>query len=126
MNQKIRYLIVGAFNTGVGYLLGVFFYHILKRYLHIVEIGLLTNFICISISFVAYKLWVFKTVGNWTVEYFRCFLVYGFSGVISIIFLYLLVDVLAVNIWFAQALAISITIVISYIQHNKYTFKQKV
>ena len=126
MNQKIRYLLVGAFNTGVGYLLGVFFYHILKRYLHIVEIGLLTNFICISISFVAYKLWVFKTVGNWTVEYFRCFLVYGFSGVISIIFLYLLVDVLAVNIWFAQALAISITIVISYIQHNKYTFKQKV
>lgn len=126
MNQKIRYLIVGAFNTGVGYLLGVFFYHILKGYLHIVEIGLLTNFICISISFVAYKLWVFKTVGNWTVEYFRCFLVYGFSGVISIIFLYLLVDVLAVNIWFAQALAISITIVVSYIQHNKYTFKQKV
>lgn len=119
----MRYLLVGGVNTVVGYVLGVGLYSLLAPRLHILLIGVLSNVLAISFSFVAYKRFVFRTHGNWLREYLRSYTVYGGMALLSILALWVLVDGLRLPIAVAQALAIGITVVASYLGHSRYTFR---
>jgi len=122
-SDKVRYLLAGAWNTAFGYGLGVGFYLLLSDRLHTAIIALLVNIVAITISFVSYKIYVFKTSGNWIREYLRAWVVYGNIAVLSIGLLWIFVDIMQINIWLAQALTILSTVVISYFGHKKFTFK---
>lgn len=124
-DRRLRYLLVGGWNTGFGYAVSLFLYHYLASYLHIILIGLLTNIINISTSFLTYKIFVFKTQGNWWREYMRCYVVYGGSAVLGISCLWLFVDGLHLPFWFAQAIVMLVTVVISYCGHVFFTFRKK-
>lgn len=76
-------------------------------------------------SFLTYKLYVFRTQGNWLAEWLRSFIVYGGAAVLSTALLWGLVDFVQLNIYISQALAIIIVVVISYLGHSKFTFKIK-
>lgn len=120
--RELRYLIVGGMNTLFGYSLGVGLYLALSPILHILIIGVIGNVIGITFSFITYKGLVFQTRGDWLMEYLKSYLVYGGSAALGIPVLWLLVDGLAIPIWLAQALAMSITIMVSYIGHDRFTF----
>lgn len=122
-SDKSRYLLAGAWNTAFGYGLGVGFYLLLSEHLHTAIIALLVNVVAITMSFVSYKIFVFKTLGNWVIEYLRAWVVYGNIAVLSIGLLWIFVDIMQINIWLAQALTIMSTVVISYFGHKKFTFK---
>lgn len=124
-SQKIRYLIVGGINTAIGYGVGVGSYKLLSPILHIVAIGVLSNIIAITVSFLTYKLFVFKTKGNWLPEYFRAWLVYGGMAAVGVALLWAFVDGMRMPIWLAQGLVILLTVVISYLGHARYTFRRK-
>lgn len=119
-----RYLLVGGFNTLVGYGLGVGLYLALADRLHILVIGLIANVLAISFSFTSYKYLVFRSPGHWLAEYLRSYLVYGGSAVVGIMLLWLLVDGLRLPIWLAQGVAMSMTIVASYLGHDRFTFRR--
>ena len=123
-NQKIRYLLVGSWNTIFGYSVGVALYGTLSPYLHILGIGVIANIFAISMSFLTYKLLVFKTVGHWLPEYLRSYVVYGGTALLGTLLLWLFVDGLKISIWIAQGLIIVSTVVISYIGHARFTFSQ--
>jgi putative flippase GtrA len=118
----IRYLVVGAFNTVIGYCLGVGLYYLLSPAVHVLAIGAIANVIAISVSFTTYKLFVFRTRERWLEEYLRSYVVYGGMALVSIVALWVLVDAMRLPIWLAQAMSIIITIVISYLGHSRYTF----
>jgi putative flippase GtrA len=122
--QKIRYLLVGAINTLFGYAIGVGLYKLLSNQINIISIGIISNIICITLSFTTYKVLVFRTKGGWISEYLRAYLVYGSMAIVGVIFLWFFVDVCELNIWIAQALVIFITVVFSYIGHARFTFKR--
>lgn len=124
-SQKIRYLAVGGINTLVGYSIGVGAYALLASNLHIVLIGVLSNVFSISFSFLTYKLFVFRTRGNWFVEYMRAYLVYGGMAVVGIMLLWLFVEYMRLKIWLAQGLIIFFTVALSYIGHKTFTFRQE-
>lgn len=117
-----RYLLAGFINVCIGYLVGVCFYIFLHKSLHIALIAVLINIVTISFSFVTYKLFVFKTQGHWIKEYFRSYIVYGSSALISIFTLWFLIDNLKMNIYIVQAATISITVAASYFGHRYFTF----
>jgi putative flippase GtrA len=121
--KSVRYLIAGGWNTAFGYFLGVGLYLLLSDRLHITLIAIICNILAISMSFLTYKLFVFKTHGNWLNEYLRSFVVYGTMALLGILFLWCFVDVLGVKIWWAQALVILFTVFISYFGHRLFTFK---
>lgn len=121
-NKKLRYLAVGTWNTIFGYLLGAILFLLLNPYLHLVVIAIIANFFAISMSFLTYKLIVFRTRGSWLTEYLRCYLVYGFNAVLGILFLWLFIDWLDLNIWIAQGFSIAITMIITYFFHQNFTF----
>jgi putative flippase GtrA len=122
--KSLRYLLTGGWNTVFGYAMGVGLYALLSEYLHITVIAAVSNICAITMSFITYKLFVFKTTGNWILEYGKSYIVYGSMAIFGIVILWVLVDVLSINIWYAQALVILLTVGISYFGHKFFTFRQ--
>lgn len=124
-SRKLRYLIVGGINTIFGYFVGVYTYKYCIDLFNIWVVGLLSNVLAITFSFISYKIIVFRTKGNWLIEYFRTYLVYGSTAILGTILLWLFVDHLNYSIWLSQGCVILLTVIISYIGHSSFTFKSK-
>ena len=124
-SSKLRYLIAGGWNTVFGYSLGVILFILLTDSVHTAFIAFICNLISMAMSFITYKVFVFRTKGNWIKEYFKACIVYGNVAIISIVVIWVLVDLVGLNIWISQALTIFVTVVISYFGHKKFTFKAR-
>lgn len=120
--KGVRFLAVGALNTAFAYAISTALYYALTPRLHIVAIGAIANVVCITESFVAYKLFVFRSQGHWLREYLRCYVVYGGNALIGISGLWLLVDVVGIAFWIAQGLLMIVGIAVSYAGHDRFTF----
>ena len=123
--RELRYLVVGGINTLFGYGLGVGLYLALSPMLHILVIGVIGSVIAITFSFTTYKLFVFGTRGHWLREYLRSYVVYGGTGVLCILLVWVLVDGLRMPIWIAQGIAILLTVLVSYLGHARFTFRRR-
>src|SRR3990167_5233547 len=121
--QKIRYLIIGGWNTGFGY--GVFatLYFIFSGSLHYLLILSISFVISVANAYIGYKLFVFRTKGNILRESLRVYFVYGVSFVFNLIMLPFLVEILGLNMYAAQAVVTIITILGSYVLHKNFSFK---
>ncbi len=122
--KPLRYLLSGGWNTVFGYGVSVGLYVILVDKLHITVIAAIANILSITMSFLTYKLFVFKTSGKWLLEYGRSYIVYGGMAVFGIILIWVFVDILKWQIWYAQALVILINVAVSYLGHKFFTFKK--
>ncbi|QCP53494.1 GtrA family protein [Trinickia violacea] len=122
--KGFRYLLIGGLNTAFGYFVSVGLYYALTRHLHIVAIGAIANVVSITEAFIAYKLFVFRSHGRWLQEYLRCYVVYGGNALIGIAGLWLLVNVIGIPFWIAQAMLMTVGIVISYVGHDRFTFNK--
>jgi len=124
-SDKVRYLIAGGWNTLFGYFVGVALFLGLTGIMHTAAIAFIANCMGILMSFSIYKLFVFKTRGNWIREFIKACLVYGNMALVSIVLVWVCVDILQLNIWISQALTLILTVFISYFGHKKFTFVQK-
>lgn len=120
--RQMRYIAAGGVNFMFGYFMSVAIYYNLRQYLCLIGISIIANIICISFSFISYKLFVFRTRGNWMREYLRCYIVYGSGAVISIFCIWLMVDVVNIRFWIAQGMVLIIIVVISYFAHCRFSF----
>lgn len=120
-----RYLIIGVLNTLFGYFCGIFLYYFFFKKIDIIFILTISNILSITFSFLTYKLFVFKTPGNWLKEYIKCYVVYGSASVIGISMTWFFLDIIGINIWFSQAISTLMVIFFSYYGHSKFTFKIK-
>lgn len=133
--QFVRYLLVGGFNTVFGY--GVFALlnwtlRGLGNYSYMYA-AVLANFIAITVAFLGYKWFVFKTRGNYLMEWIRCFGVYGTSMLIGLAGLPILVALLRPRLrnpgwasYLAAAIMTSITVIFSFFGHKNVSFRKSV
>lgn len=124
MDKRIRYLLAGGFNTVCGYFLGVGTYLWLGGRMHIIYISILANILAITISFLTYKIFVFRTPGDWLKEYLKIYLVYGVTAIIGTLLLWLFVSLLSINIWLSQGLALLSVFAFSFFLNRSFTFKK--
>lgn len=82
--QFARYLSVGAFNTVFGYFSYVIVLTLLNAilpshllYLTVIFASVLCTPVNITVAYFGYKLFVFRTTGNYLGEWLKCFAVYG-------------------------------------------------
>jgi putative flippase GtrA len=82
--QFVRYLCVGVFNTFFGYLSYVIILTLLNAalpvrllYITVVLASVLSQPLCITVAYLGYKFFVFRTKGNYLREWLKCFAVYG-------------------------------------------------
>lgn len=122
--QHNRYLIGGAFNTAVNFVVVGVIYQTLLPHLNFAVVGAIATVVSISISFTTHKLFVFRTEAAWWKEYLRSYVVYGSSAVLNVGFMWLLVNRAHVNIWLAQAIVTVVAVGISYFGHLMFTFRR--
>lgn len=125
LGEPARFLIVGVFNTVVGYLVGVGMYLLLASLAHIVFIGFLSSLVSITISFVTQRFWVFRSNGPWWSQLRRSFLVYGSISFVGIPILWWLLDGVGLSIWGAQAIVLVIGAGLSYVGQKWFSFRVK-
>lgn len=145
--QVIRYLIVGAVNTALGtvtYVLALWLlnhfaptqfhgFRVTQPRLAIVA-NILSTPLNITVSYFNYKLFVFRTRGNYLREWLKAFGVYGVSNLVGLVALGLVTRGIEIALhgyapfgkgtpgYLAGIAMTSVTTVISYIGHKKVTF----
>jgi putative flippase GtrA len=130
--QILRFLVVGGLNTAVGFGSFATFNYLLTGsvpYPYMVA-GVLSNVVSITVAFIGYKFFVFRSKGNILHEYLRTFVVYGSLGALGLVLLPILVFLLgrimsnAVLVpYVAQAVAMLVVICSSFFGHKKYSFR---
>jgi|SRR5579884_2108304 len=142
--QLLRYLFVGAFNTLFGYTTFAVINYLLHRRgipVSYIFAAAISNVINISVAFLGYKLFVFRTKGNYLWEWLKAMAVYWSSFVPAILLLPLLVRILNWTLppqlhafhhnysrsdaapYLANALLLGVSVIYSFIAHKNITFR---
>jgi len=126
-----RYLLVGLWNTFFGYGLYAALTAILTPrvpYAYMAA-SLLSSMVNITVAFLGYKWFVFKTEGNYLREWCRCVAVYGSSILLSLAMLPVVVYVLRHGgmeggaPYAAGAVLLGFTTIYNFLGHKKFSFR---
>ncbi len=131
--QLGRFLLTGAWNTLFGYGTFALFTALLAplgRQSYILAV-IPSTLINITVSFLGYKWFVFKTKGNYFREWCKCTAVYGSSIVLSMVLLPIFVFIIRHRFgyenqapYIAGALLGVLTVVFSFFGHKHISFRQ--
>ena len=124
MNEKIRFIIVGGYNTAFGY--GVFvllywWFHDMLHYLFVVAVA---HAIAVLNSFVTQRCIVFKDRSSIFPAFFRFNIATTAMLVFSLAGMALLVDGVGIHPLISQAMVTPASVIGVYILHRKFTFKR--
>ena len=133
--QMGRYLLVGGFNTVFGYsLFAVLNYSLqgMGQYSYMLA-SLLSNLVAISVAFLGYKWFVFRTKGNYMKEWFRCIAVYSSGMLLTLAGLPVLVPLLRRFMvqrpqaapYVAAAIMAVVVVIASFFGHKHISFAVK-
>ena len=120
--DKIRFLIIGAINAGISYVIfAVAVYLIGEQYYQVCATlqWILSSFI----SFTNQKVFVFCTKGNWIKEYLRCCMTWLVSYLLNALILEVFVKYIDINVYLAQFLAIFTVSVVTYVLFKYFAFR---
>jgi putative flippase GtrA len=128
---KIKFFIVGIWNTIFGYLVFVgfdFLFALLfsKRYIAYMMAAVIANIIAIINAYIFHKYITFKSSvkGKGIIlEFTRFFSMYLFSFFLGLILLPVFVELFHYDPKISAALLIPIATIISYIGHSRFSFK---
>ena len=122
-HKEIRFLFVGGINTAVGY--GTFALCIFLG-LHYVFAQLISTIIGVTNSYFWNKYFTFRKKDKSVSEVVRFITVYAVSYAANLGLLFLLIDRLKMSEYLAGILGLIVTTLISYIGHNKFSFKGEI
>jgi len=120
--EKIKYILIGVWNTFVGYLTFIALYYLLQKRLNYLIILVYSNIISITNSYLCYKFFVFKTKGNYCNEYLRFYLVYGASFLANMILMPVFVEIVRIKPIPAQGIILFFSVMFGYLGHKHYSF----
>ena len=120
--QKLRFLLVGGFNTVFTYVFFVLLVSVLDISYKIAIV--VCYIISTNVSIFTQRYYVFRSFGNLKQEYIKAWKVYITTMLLNYMFMYIAVDILKANELISQALFSTIIVIITYIMHKYYTFKK--
>ena len=134
-SEVIRFLIVGAWNTGFALILYFICVHAFLLALPgrpklVSDLAYTVSTpVGITMAFLCYKRFVFKTQGNWLKEWLRCFAVYSVSFPVGLVILPVATGVLShwTTRYAPQGAGLvnsAVIAIYSYFGHKKFSFKK--
>ncbi len=132
--EKLRFLLVGGYNTVLSYLLYVLFLYLFETHHNqldifteiIPQIALFLSFILSSInSFLTQKFYVFNTRGNYITEYIRCLGSWGIGYSLNTALLWLFISKLGINPYWAQLIIVILLTINSYLLLKYFAFRKR-
>jgi putative flippase GtrA len=121
--QSLRFLAVGAWNTGFGYVAFAALYYFFSPYVHYMVLQAASVVINVTNAFLCYKFIVFRTRGNYVREYLRFYAVYAVPIGLGFVMLPFAIEVLGMNAYVASAVIICLLAVFSYFGHKHFSFR---
>ncbi len=132
--QFLRYLLIGGWNTLFGYtcffLMNLWLSSFVKAYAYIVA-SVLSSLINITVSFLGYKWFVFRTRGNYLREWLRALTVYSGSICFGTLALAPLVGLIRHTTryqsqapYLAGAIVTACSVVFSFFGHRHFSFRK--
>jgi len=132
--QFLLYLVVGGWNTIFGYICFFLLTRWLSRaipaYSYVVA-NLAANLVAITVAFLGYKWFIFRTKGNYLREWMRCLVVYSTAILLSTAALPPLVGLIRHTThyqsqapYIAGALVGMLTVISSFFGHKHLSFRQ--
>lgn len=122
---KFRFLVVGAYNTAIGFLLFPLLYLLLRRHLHHAVILVITHVIAVTNAFITHRRLAFRADGSWFPQFLRFNAGYLGSLGIGLAGFWLLVDRARWSPLVAQPLLMTVTIALSYLWHSRVSFRPR-
>src|SRR5262245_44071243 len=127
-----RYLLVGIWNTAFAYGTFAFFTWFLRRHIPASYMAgaLCSSLLNITVSFLGYKWFVFRTRGNYLKEWLRCLMVYGGGILLGLALLPPTVFLIAwitgnpqMAPYIAGAFLLGVQVILSFLGHKNFSFK---
>lgn len=125
-NEQIRYLLVGTWNTLVGYILFAGLYLLIGASIGYLATAVLSHLLAVTQSFVTQRHLVFRSQGIWWAEYLRFHIAHLGSLLLGLTLLSLLVELFRIQPLLAQALVTGLSVILSYFVHQHFTFRKTV
>lgn len=124
-DRRVRFLLTGAWNTVSAYLVFAVLFWALSPFIHYMLVLVVITIANVTWSFLSYKWLVFKTRGNYLMEYLRFYLIYAIPIGVGFVLFPFCIEVLKMNPYLAQAMIMVITVIFSYVGHSRVTFRGK-
>lgn len=124
-SEKFRFLVVGAYNTAVGYLIFIGLYLLLAEALHYILIALLSHILAVTNAFIGHKYLVFRARGELLADFLRFNMTYLGTLLFGLAALPVMVEVFAFHPIAAQGLLVVVTVLTSYVLHKKVSFRRR-
>jgi putative flippase GtrA len=122
-SEKIRYLIIGGYNTFIGYGIFALLWMLFGHSLHYTAILFISHVVSVANAFFCHRFIVFRKEGSVWVDFMRFNLVYLGALVFSMLALPVLIELLNLHPLIAQAVLVIVTALVSYFLHGKFSFK---
>ncbi len=122
--QKLRFLLVGGFNTVFAYSLFALFFAV--AHLPYMWALIIQNIITINFSIFTMRYYVFQSKGNFLQEYCKAWGVYLWMFFFNSIALTFGVEVCHIYELWAQAIYLVISTVMTYLLHKYFSFYKKI
>lgn len=124
INEKLRFLLVGGYNTLFAYLIFCLLNYLLASHLHYLVILAITHIICVLNSFFNFRFFVFRSQKNLLREYLKVNIVYLGYFICNAAMLYVLKDLLNINILLSQLICVTTITTAIYFTHKNFSFKK--
>jgi len=127
-----RYILVGLWNTLFGYGTFALLTAVLTPIVpySYMWASLLSSLLNITVAYLGYKWFVFRTKGNYLREWLRCVAVYGSGIIFGLIALPVLVTLIRHNTRFvaqapyiAGAILTGVVVIYSFLGHKQFSFR---
>jgi len=123
-SERIRFLIIGGYNTLFGYFSFAALYFLLWPTIHYLVIMVVSHLLSVVNAFVGHRWLVFRSRGPLLLEFLRFNL--SFLGLLGfgMVAMPFLVEMVGMRVLIAQALLTTVVVVSSYFAHRHFSFKK--
>lgn len=122
--KEVRYVLVGGWNTLFGWAVFVALQLTVGATIGYMAVLVIAQVVSITNAYLGYRWLVFRVQGSWWLDFFRFSTVYWIVFAVNLVALPLMVSVLGMNVIVAQTLFLVVTVIASYIAHNRFSFRR--
>jgi putative flippase GtrA len=122
--KEVRYLLVGGWNTLFGWAVFVILQLTVGATIGYMAVLVIAQVVSVINAYLGYRWLVFRVQGSWWLDFFRFSTVYWIVFAVNLAALPLMVSVLGMNVIVAQTLFLVVTVIASYIAHNRFSFRR--
>lgn len=123
-DERVRFLLVGGFNTAFGFAVFSVLQYTVGSEITIFGSLYISHVVASMVAFSLYRRFVFSVNGNYWRDLVRFQSVYLVPLLINTILLPIIISVLGLNPYLAQAVTTVVLIIFSYFGHKFFSFKR--